>query len=602
MNIHRAIMHLTTTAALSGAVLFLSLPVLAGLPAESDVLIDFDAEWRYHDGDEDLGTAWKQPDYDDSDWSEGPALLGYAPGNRGARWPSPHLQTRLQESLITYYFRKEFEYAGRTDGVRLRLDQIIDDGAIYYLNGEEIGRSELMPDGEIGFGTEADRFTNPSVEQDVFEIDVSHLREGRNVLAVMVANHTAGSSDICLGVRLSITKDVQKPAALYLTWQRDPTTTMTIQWHTEGPDDEVMIEYGPRGGEDLSRTEGVSHPMVFSDRHIHTVELIDLEPGSNYRFRIYRSEQGQSSRFYAFRTMPAEADRPIRFAAGGDTRTRKAWMEQTNRQAVRYDLDFIVWGGDLAYADGREENLYRWYEWFEVNYNTLIDEDGRVVPIIVGIGNHEIRGGRYRGEGRGEEGYEDTDAFREDIAPYYFNLFAFPGHPGYGTLDFGDYMSIILLDTDHAGPVHGKQASWLEEELTDRQDVPHLFPVYHIPAYPSARDFSEYVSGRVRQHWVPLFEQYGIRVAFENHDHTYKRTVPIRNNEEHEDGIVYIGDGAWGVGLREVHSVEDTWYLTRAESVRHLILVTIQDQSQDYKVINEDGDLIDHYIPRPPNQ
>jgi len=276
---------------------------------------------------------------------------------------------------------------------------------------------------------------------------------------------------------------------------------------------------------------------------------------------------------------------------------QRQWMEEVNRHAMRYDPDFIVWGGDLAYSDGRQDRIEREFMFLEIMRDTLIGDDGRVVPVIMGIGNHEIAGGYYWGHQRGRESYQDTDEFRESIAPYYYNLFAFPSHPGYGVLDFGEYMSLILLDSDHSGPVEGKQTDWLAKTLAGREHFDRIFPVYHVPAYPSVRNIDGGTSKAIRQHWHPLFEQYGVQVAFENHDHAYKRTVPILREEEHKDGIVFIGDGAWGVGERDVHVAEDTWYLTKSQSIRHLILITIQDDYQDFKVISREGKLIDHYIP-----
>ncbi len=390
-----------------------------------------------------------------------------------------------------------------------------------------------------------------------------------------------------------------RPVALYLSWQDDPTSTMTIQWHTEGDTGVVAVEYGPVDGDSVNVIEAESHPMVFSDRIVHTVEITGLEPETEYSFRLSNITPGQDSPLYKFRTMPATAYRPIRVAIGGDVRHRQDWMEQVNREAMRFDPDFIVWGGDLAYSDGREDRLDREYEFFDAMVNTLITDDGRVVPVLMGIGNHEIRGGYYWGHDRGVDAYEDSDAFREAIAPYYYNLHAFPGHPGYGVLDFGDYMSLIFLDSDHSGPIQGTQTAWLEQVLSERKDVPHVYPVYHVPAYPSVRSFDGEIISRVREHWVPLFEKYGVRVAFENHDHAYKRTVPIRGGVEDKTGIVYVGDGAWGVGEREVHPADETWYLEKSQSMRHFILLSIQGDSQDLKMISREGKLIDHYIPGP---
>ncbi|MFA9480448.1 fibronectin type III domain-containing protein [Phycisphaerales bacterium AB-hyl4] len=597
----RSMFNHTMPVLLAGVIAFLAAaPVLADDMVEyGKILVDFDSTWRYHDGDVDLGTAWLDPDYDDSDWNEGPGLLGY--DTRDRNWPGPGLQTELEEYLITYYFRKSFDYDGSTDGVSVRLDQIIDDGAVYYLNGEEIGRTEWMPEGDVGFGTATTRPINPSLETGVFEFDASKLRQGRNVLAVSVHNNGRSSSDICFGMRLIAAESLQTPVALLLTWQQDPTTTMTVIWHSKDENDTGVIEYAPLGNDADHATAEVSRqrPMPYSDRHIYIAEITGLEPGSDYQFRIRRDAAGENSPHYRFRTMPAEADRPIRFAAGGDTRQSQPRMERTNRVAMQYDIEFVVWGGDFAYADGQPERVDRWYEWFDANMNTLIDDDGRVVPVIPTIGNHEVRGGYYWGQGRGEDAYEDSDAFREEIAPYYYSLFPFPGHPGYAMLDFGDYMSLVLLDSDHTTPIGGEQTSWLEQQLADRQDVPHVFPVYHVPGFPSHRSYDSAVHVRVREHWVPLFEQYDVRVAFENHDHTYKRTVPIRDGEQADDGVVYLGDGAWGVGTREPHDVNETWYLERAEAKRHAIIVTIHGESQDFKAIDENGKLIDHHISRP---
>ena len=339
--------------------------------------------------------------------------------------------------------------------------------------------------------------------------------------------------------------------------------------------------------------------MPFSDYLIHTVELTGLKPAGEYAFMLHRVESDANSPVYWFRTMPDHNRDPVRIAMGGDARHRQEWMEEMNAVAMGFDPDVVVWGGDLAYADGRPERLYRWEEFFEAILNTLIDDSGRVVPILFGIGNHEVVGGYFGGGGRGEDAYEDSDAFREEIAPYYYALFAFPGHPGYGVLDVGDYLSIILLDSDHTGPVAGRQTEWLEEVLAARTDVPHLFPIYHVPAYPSVRSFDARVSSRVRAQWVPLFEQYGVELAFENHDHAYKRTVPIRNNEQAEDGIIYMGDGTWGVAERIPREPEEDWYLKRTAPHRHVILISLQNGMRDIKVISNEGQLLDHLMQRP---
>lgn len=393
------------------------------------------------------------------------------------------------------------------------------------------------------------------------------------------------------------------PIALLLTWQEDPLTTMTIDWHVTD-EDRSILEYRVMGsGTWSSPVTAAAINFPFSERTIHRVELTGLEPGTRYEFRF-----GESSKVYNFRTMPEDLSSPVRIAVGGDTMHRKEWMEKTARQAMKHDIDFVLVAGDLAYADGLPPELQRqrdpqmarvenqWYSFFDAYKNTLITDDFRVVPMVATIGNHEVYGGYYwRDDRRPDDmAYEDSDQWRSTAAPYFFSLFASPGLPGYGVLDFGNYMSVVMLDSDHANPVEN-QNTWLEQTLAERERIPHVFPTYHVPAYPSVRDYNDDVQKKVRENWVPIFEEYGVQVVFEAHDHAYKRSHPIRGGEVSPDGITYIGDGAWGTETREIASRQghDAWYIASAASERHFILVTLQGTQRHFKAISSTGKVID---------
>lgn len=392
--------------------------------------------------------------------------------------------------------------------------------------------------------------------------------------------------------------DAHQPRGLFLTWQEDPLRSMVVDWHTAQTDEPGVLTYRIQGSDGPWQSQqAVTIPFPFGERTIHRVALRDLTPGTTYAFRM----EGYA-REYSFRTMPADAMEPIVVALGGDTlHYPRSMMDGVNRQAMRYDPEFIVWGGDLAYADGLPERVNRWFDWFDSIYETLITEKGRVVPIVVGIGNHEVRGGYiWRTSEAGEAGYRQTDQFRTSIAPYFYTLFAFPGQPGYGVLDFGSYLSLIILDSDHSNPIPGEQTEWLQKVLSERQhNVLHQLPIYHHPGYPSARNFNDRASRRVRTYWMPLFEQYGVRFGFEHHDHTYKRTLPMRAGEPDESGIVYFGDGAWGVNVRPVRPVGDYGYMARVASKRHAIIMTLQGRHLSFEVICEDGEIIDRFPEKP---
>lgn len=104
----------------------------------------------------------------------------------------------------------------------------------------------------------------------------------------------------------------------------------------------------------------------------------------------------------------------------------------------------------------------------------MVTTDGRLIPLIPVIGNHDVKR-RFR--------RTPADAL------FFYTLFAMPGIQGYNVLDFGNYMSLFLLDSGHTHPIKGKQTEWLRESLKQRKNVPYKFPIYHVAAFPSVRKY-----------------------------------------------------------------------------------------------------------------
>jgi hypothetical protein len=204
-----------------------------------------------------------------------------------------------------------------------------------------------------------------------------------------------------------------QPATLFLTWRRDPTTTMIVQWvGTQGETSDSRIHYraaltnspvavaslvaaSARGPDLLSaRTLGVYPwqiqptqvmPYPMSDFKVFRAELSGLQPGTDYEFRI-----GKRSPIYRFQTMPAKATDTIHFISGGDCGFN-AHTVANNQQAAKQDPMFAVIGGDLGYDNGRSVEISLA---FLHNYSKhMVGRNGRLIPMIAGIGNHEVDGG-----------------------------------------------------------------------------------------------------------------------------------------------------------------------------------------------------------------
>jgi hypothetical protein len=157
--------------------------------------------WSYNDDGTSPSAGWQNPDYAaESQWRSGLGLFGIE-SSFPYPYPAP-LSTPLvlNAGRITYFFRTHFTFTGPTNGFILMATAYIDDGAVLYLNGHEVGRVRL-PAGPIDFSTlAAPAF--PEGLPFVFECPAGALVQGDNVLAAEVHQSSATSSDVVFGMSL----------------------------------------------------------------------------------------------------------------------------------------------------------------------------------------------------------------------------------------------------------------------------------------------------------------------------------------------------------------------------------------------------------------
>jgi hypothetical protein len=357
---------------------------------------------------------------------------------------------------------------------------------------------------------------------------------------------------------------------LYLMWRDDPTTTMTVSWLCDRKDAPAPAVFYRASDETAWQLgAGTSEPFPHTDWRLHRVELKGLRAGALHHFIV-----AGEGRVHNFRTLPATLERPVRFVQGGDVGKDFEVMDKVNRLAASRDPDFAVWGGDLAYCDGKPEKAGRWWRFFQSVHRHLRTPDGRLVPLVVTPGNHEV----HQESGR---------------ADCYLALFPAKNGRSYSAFDAGDYLTLLLLDTGHLSDIAGEQTAWLETSLAGRRGRPHVLPVYHVGAYPSVRGFDNGNALAIRESWVPLFEEHGVGLAFEHNDHTYKVTHPLLRGAVDPSGVVYAGDGAWGVGTREVR--KERPYLRKAAGVHHFHEVILDRRTRHLQSVSSDGSVLDSF-------
>lgn len=372
-----------------------------------------------------------------------------------------------------------------------------------------------------------------------------------------------------------------EPISLYLTLESDPLTSMTIRWITPQEDHNNIVYYKSMNSDSWDVAQGEHFIMPNRQPYvIHYCKLTDLTPSTTYEFKV-------SEQTFTFNTF-SEHLSSLRFIVGGDMyHDDIEYVSKMNTNAALLDPDFIVLGGDLAYSAPKfnfffSDNITRWLDWLKSCTKTFVTPSGRMIPLVVGIGNHEVVGR-----------YNKTP----NEAKYFYSFFRYPNTSSFYNLNFADYFSLFILDSGHTNPISGIQTEWLRKKLQGIDSNAFKFAVYHVPAFPSVRNFNQEVSKLIRKNWVPLFEKHGFKAAFEHHDHAYKRTYPLINYKIDPEGVIYLGDGAWGVkNPRSPKSKKNNPYLAKIASKQHFIQITLTNEFQKYEAIDNNKEVFDTFL------
>jgi hypothetical protein len=182
----------------------------------SAILVPYTGEWKYHQSGDlhqsnmiNLCSAagseaecWRSTAYDDTvaGWATGGGLLYNETPT--AVLPAPRT-TLLTLGKPTYYFRTTFDLAGDPSSAVLQLRHIIDDAAVFYINGTEFSRYNFAASTNVTYSTLAGTSVGDAVIVGPVPIPSNLLVSGTNVLAVEVHQINAASNDVVFGAEVS---------------------------------------------------------------------------------------------------------------------------------------------------------------------------------------------------------------------------------------------------------------------------------------------------------------------------------------------------------------------------------------------------------------
>jgi hypothetical protein len=488
-----------------------------------DTLIASGSTWKYLDRGIDPGSSWRELNWVDADWSSGPAKLGYGDGDESTVVNcGPSSPTCNSGNFSSTYFRHEFLVAdaSRYGSLNLRLRR--DDGAVVYLNGNQV-LSSNMPDvfahqtwalATVGGADETAFLT--------YSLSPGSLLTGRNLLAVEIHQSSSTSSDIGFDLELRGVVGTTAPNLSRGPYLQQVTPNgVSVRWQSDtSSQSKVCYATAPDA---LSTC--VQDTVAAMD---HQVEVKGLASNTRYYYSIGSEAftlAGQDESF-TFKTAPAAGlGSNTRIWVLGDSGTANSDARAVRDGYLSFagssKADFCVMLGDNAYSTGTDPEYQRAV--FDTYPQIL-----RQCPLWSVIGNHD----GYSADSAGQSG------------PY-FDIFNLPKNAEAGGLASGteayysfDYGQIHLIALDSNGSDRGidsPMAIWLRQDL-QQTNAKWIIVFWHHPPYTKGSHNSDSQTdseGRMvqmRENILPILENFGVDLVLSGHSHAYERSFLINGH------------------------------------------------------------------------
>ncbi len=213
------------------------------------------ADWKYEANGLNLGTAWREPGFDDSGWPSGPAELGYGDGDEAT--VIPIVFASPGQKVATCYFRRYFDVSNPDEITSLTVQVKYDDACAVYLNGTRIA-------GTLPIDPAYNYYSGNAIEDTILEAPVPPglLQPGVNLIAVEVHQANGGSSDLSMNFSLTGHRS-STSTPLYLTGSGERVFRMRA---ASGPawsaltEATYLLDTEPASSANLAISEIMYHP------------------------------------------------------------------------------------------------------------------------------------------------------------------------------------------------------------------------------------------------------------------------------------------------------------------------------------------------------
>lgn len=321
------------------------------------------------------------------------------------------------------------------------------------------------------------------------------------------------------------------------TFGEDPMKERNFTWETIGTGEIGIIQYVEEknytdfNAKTITEQTAIQREslMLGEMRTLYQVELQGLKPGTVYRYRL--GVKGSFSKEATFITA-SKGEETFHFLTitdfQGDTKEDyQVWKNTLEKGLIQFPKTaFLLLTGDLT---DNGDNIEQW--------DLVIGEVQEVLltlPVVPLLGNHDV----INKDGSNPEGKNFRDRFTLPIVDI-------PGTPEETVYSF-DYGSahIAVLNTEVSKEGMESQVVWLKKDMVASEKNWKIVALHRGPYGTVHYKDSE----KIRGIWPEVFDELGIDLVFQGHEHNYTRSYPLKGGVpvSRGSGTLYVTANSGG--------------------------------------------------------
>lgn len=353
--------------------------------------------------------------------------------------------------------------------------------------------------------------------------------------------------------------------------KRDLLNDVTITWSNNGTNDSIAWGYTSNfemGNFAGKKRSGYATPNFF------TFTFSNFIPDTLVNYKIWNSATNSWDIKRSFQTAPKSEKNKFSFAALGDCRTSPSVLTTISNSVATRKPAVCLFNGDLTLSGTSASE-----------YNTFFSASSNFLEkniILHAEGNHDAG------------------------SPVLFsNLWDLPITNGSNLYYAVKHSNCLFITINSCDPTNSSMKSWLHSTLASASNDPTItwkivsfhHPFFNVGAHQG--DMNAYRSSIWKE-----FDDYGVDIVFNGHDHNYQRSKPINLNvsssnpvanygSKQGEGRLEIISGGAGASLYTKGSSADAWAMSIFNSTYNYVFCDVNDCSIKIAAYNLNNVQID---------